>query len=347
MEPNLLVPLSELGKQPAAVVPGVVTPALVPVAPMQGEGRQIEEPAGLADFLASRVPQGAKSETVAFRKNAKGEEETLWTWSNEWPTEHDLGSKFGGGKYRVVTTLLGTGAKKAPKYEWAFILPAYPWDSLAANNRAKEEAEARNRAFAALPAGQSGDLRQKLEELALIRQAFAEPARPSFFETDTGKIVGAVIAAALPKLIERIVAPSNQKDPSEIFREQLTMTSNLLHVHKEAREIMQPKPEPEAPEAAPSSWLSDAVGLLNDLAPMISGLLHGPAMMRRPMVARAQAAPEVQAAQAAPAFERQTLADAAVEVYGVEGARTLFEELKIPADGVEFRAPASRGGDSE
>ena len=69
MEPDILVPLSELGRSqpPAAVVPSSFL----------GEGRQIEEPAGLADFLASRVPQGAKSETVAFRRNAKGEEETL------------------------------------------------------------------------------------------------------------------------------------------------------------------------------------------------------------------------------------------------------------------------------
>jgi len=343
MEPNLLVPLSELGKDPPAVQ-GVTTPTIVPASPVSGgEGRQIEEPAGLADFLASRVPQGAKSETVAFRKNPKGEEETLWTWSNEWPTEHDLGGKFGGGKYRVVTTILGTGARKAPKYEWAFILPAYPWDSLAAANRAKEEAETRNRAFAALPAGQSPDLRQKLEELALIRQAFAEPPRPSFFETDAGRIVGTVIAAALPKLIERLVAPSNQKDPSEIFREQIAMTSNLLNVHKEAREIMQPagaESEPEAP-----SWMAQAVSLLNDLAPMISGLLTAPAMVRAPMVRRAQAAPEVQAAQTGTPFERQTLADEAVRVYGVEGARTLFAELKIPADGVEFRAQAQEGAE--
>ena len=65
------------------------------------------------------------------------------------------------------------------------------------------------------------------------------------------------------------------------------------------------------------------------------------------LAAAAMGAAQVQAAQAAPAFERQTLADAAVGVYGVDGARTLFEELKIPADGVEFRAPASTGGDSE
>lgn len=331
MEPDILVPLSELGRSqpPAAVVPSAVF----------GEGRQIEEPAGLADFLASRVPQGAKSETVAFRRNAKGEEETLWTWNNEWPTEHDLGGKFGGGKYRVVTTILGTGAKKAPKHEWSFILPAYPWDSLAAANRAKEEAEARNRAVAAIPAGGSPDFRSKLEEMALLRQVMAEPPRPSFFETDAGKIVGTVIAAALPKLLERLIspaAPANQKDPSEIFRENLAMTSQMLSIHKEAREIMQPAGADSEPEAP--SWMAQAVSLLNDLAPMISGLLTAPAMVRAPMVRRAQAAPEVQAAQTGTPFERQTLADEAVRVYGVEGARTLFAELKIPADGVEFRA---------
>ena len=336
MEPDLLVPLSELGRSqpPAAVVPLAVS----------GEGRQIEEPAGLADFLASRVPQGAKSETVAFRRNAKGEEETLWTWNNEWPTEHDLGGKFGGGKYRVVTTILGTGAKKAPKHEWSFILPAYPWDSLAAANRAKEEAEARNRAVAAIPAGGSADFRAKLEELVLLRQTMAEPPKPGFFETPAGQIVGTVIAAALPKLLERLIsppAPANQKDPSEIFRENLAMTSQMLSIHKEAREIMQPagpEPEPEAP-----SWMAQAVSLLNDLAPMISGLLSAPAMVRAPMVRRAQAAPEVQAAQGGTPFERQTLADEAVRVYGVEGARTLFAELNIPADGVEFRAQAQEG----
>jgi len=337
MEPDILVPLSELGKTPA---PAAAMPAAV-----LGEGRQIEEPAGLADFLASRVPQGAKSETVAFRRNAKGEEETLWTWNNEWPTEHDLGGKFGGGKYRVVTTILGTGAKKAPKHEWSFILPAYPWDSLAAANRAKEEAEARNRAVAAIPAGGSADFRAKLEEMALLRQVMAEPPRPSFFETDAGKIVGTVIAAALPKLLERLIAPSvptNQKDPSELFRENLTMTSQLLSLHKDAREIMHPatESEPEAP-----SWMAQAVSLLNDLAPMISGLLSAPAMVRAPMVRRAQAAPEVQAAQGGTPFERQTLADEAVRVYGVEGARTLFAELKIPADGVEFRAQAQEGAE--
>lgn len=332
MEPDILVPLSELGKTsaPAAVMPAAVL----------GEGRQIEEPAGLADFLASRVPQGAKSETVAFRRNAKGEEETLWTWNNEWPTEHDLGGKFGGGKYRVVTTILGTGAKKAPKHEWSFILPAYPWDSLAAANRAKEEAEARNRAVAAIPAGGSADFRAKLEEMALLRQVMAEPPRPSFFETDAGKIVAGLIAAAVPKVLERLMSPPvpiNQKDPSELFRENLTMTSQLLSLHKDAREIMQPaaESEPESP-----SWMAQAVSLLNDLAPMISGLLSAPAMVRAPMVRRAQAAPEVQAAQGGTPFERQTLADEAVRVYGVEGARTLFAELNIPADGVEFRAQA-------
>lgn len=335
MEPDILVPLSELGKTsaPAAVMPAAVL----------GEGRQIEEPAGLADFLASRVPQGAKSETVAFRKNAKGEEETLWTWNNEWPTEHDLGGKFGGGKYRVVTTILGTGARKAPKHEWSFILPAYPWDSLAAANRAKEEAEARNRAVAAIPAGGSADFRAKLEEMALLRQVMAEPPRPSFFETDAGKIVAGLIAAAVPKVLERLMAPPvpiNQKDPSELFRENLTMTSQLLSLHKDAREIMQPaaESEPESP-----SWMAQAVSLLNDLSPMISGLLSAPAMVRAPMVRRAQAAPEVQAAQGGTPFERQTLADEAVRVYGVEGARTLFAELKIPADGVEFRAQAQEG----
>ena len=337
MEPDILVPLSELGKTsaPAAVMPAAVL----------GEGRQIEEPAGLADFLASRVPQGAKSETVAFRRNAKGEEETLWTWNNEWPTEHDLGGKFGGGKYRVVTTILGTGAKKAPKHEWSFLLPAYPWDSLAAANRAKEEAEARNRAVAAIPAGGSADFRAKLEEMALLRQVMAEPPRPSFFETDAGKIVAGLIAAAVPKVLERLMAPPvpiNQKDPSELFRENLTMTSQLLSLHKDAREIMQPaaESEPEAP-----SWMAQAVSLLNDLAPMISGLLSAPAMVRAPMVRRAQAAPEVQAAQGGTPFERQTLADEAVRVYGVEGARTLFAELKIPADGVEFRAQAQEGAE--
>lgn len=335
MEPDILVPLSELGKTPA---PAAAMPAAV-----LGEGRQIEEPAGLADFLASRVPQGAKSETVAFRRNAKGEEETLWTWNNEWPTEHDLGGKFGGGKYRVVTTILGTGAKKAPKHEWSFILPAYPWDSLAAANRAKEEADARNRAVAAIPAGGSADFRAKLEEMALLRQVMAEPPRPSFFETDAGKIVAGLIAAAVPKVLERLMAPPvpiNQKDPSELFRENLTMTSQLLSLHKDAREIMQPaaESEPEAP-----SWMAQAVSLLNDLAPMISGLLSAPAMVRAPMVRRAQAAPEVQAAQGGTPFERQTLADEAVRVYGVEGARTLFAELKIPADGVEFRAQAQEG----
>lgn len=335
MEPDILVPLSELGKTsaPAAVMPAAVL----------GEGRQIEEPAGLADFLASRVPQGAKSETVAFRRNAKGEEETLWTWNNEWPTEHDLGGKFGGGKYRVVTTILGTGAKKAPKHEWSFILPAYPWDSLAAANRAKEEAEARNRAVAAIPAGGSADFRAKLEEMALLRQVMAEPPRPSFFETDAGKIVAGLIAAAVPKVLERLMSPPvpiNQKDPSELFRENLTMTSQLLSLHKDAREIMQPaaESEPESP-----SWMAQAVSLLNDLAPMISGLLSAPAMVRAPMVRRAQAAPEVQAAQGGTPFERQTLADEAVRVYGVEGARTLFAELNIPADGVEFRAQAQEG----
>lgn len=337
MEPDILVPLSELGKTsaPAAVMPAAVL----------GEGRQIEEPAGLADFLASRVPQGAKSETVAFRRNAKGEEETLWTWNNEWPTEHDLGGKFGGGKYRVVTTILGTGAKKAPKHEWSFILPAYPWDSLAAANRAKEEAEARNRAVAAIPAGGSADFRAKLEEMALLRQVMAEPPRPSFFETDAGKIVAGLIAAAVPKVLERLMAPPvpiNQKDPSELFRENLTMTSQLLSLHKDAREIMQPaaESEPESP-----SWMAQAVSLLNDLAPMISGLLSAPAMVRAPMVRRAQAAPEVQAAQGGTPFERQTLADEAVRVYGVEGARTLFAELNIPADGVEFRAQAQEGAE--
>ena len=337
MEPDILVPLSELGKTsaPAAVMPAAVL----------GEGRQIEEPAGLADFLASRVPQGAKSETVAFRRNAKGEEETLWTWNNEWPTEHDLGGKFGGGKYRVVTTILGTGAKKAPKHEWSFILPAYPWDSLAAANRAKEEAEARNRAVAAIPAGGSADFRAKLEEMALLRQVMAEPPRPSFFETDAGKIVAGLIAAAVPKVLERLMAPPvpiNQKDPSELFRENLTMTSQLLSLHKDAREIMQPaaESEPESP-----SWMAQAVSLLNDLSPMISGLLSAPAMVRAPMVRRAQAAPEVQAAQGGTPFERQTLADEAVRVYGVEGARTLFAELKIPADGVEFRAQAQEGAE--
>ena len=331
MEPEILVPLSELGKTPA---PAAAMPAAV-----LGEGRQIEEPAGLADFLASRVPQGAKSETVAFRRNAKGEEETLWTWNNEWPTEHDLGGKFGGGKYRVVTTILGTGAKKAPKHEWSFILPAYPWDSLAAANRAKEEAEARNRAVAAIPAGGSADFRAKLEELVLLRQTMAEPPKPGFFETAAGQIVGTVIAAALPKILERLIAPpvpTNQKDPSETFRETLAMTTQMLSIHKEAREIMQPagpEPEPEAP-----SWMAQAVSLLNDLAPMISGLLSAPAMVRAPMVRRAQAAPEVQAAQGGTPFERQTLADEAVRVYGVEGAQTLFAELKIPADGVDFRA---------
>lgn len=337
MEPDILVPLSELGKIPA---PAAAMPAAV-----LGEGRQIEEPAGLADFLASRVPQGAKSETVAFRRNAKGEEETLWTWNNEWPTEHDLGGKFGGGKYRVVTTILGTGAKKAPKHEWSFILPAYPWDSLAAANRAKEEADARNRAVAAIPAGGSADFRAKLEEMALLRQVMAEPPRPSFFETDAGKIVAGLIAAAVPKVLERLMAPPvpiNQKDPSELFRENLTMTSQLLSLHKDAREIMQPaaESEPEAP-----SWMAQAVSLLNDLAPMISGLLSAPAMVRAPMVRRAQAAPEVQAAQGGTPFERQTLADEAVRVYGVEGARTLFAELKIPADGVEFRAQAQEGAE--
>jgi hypothetical protein len=337
MEPDILVPLSELGKTPA---PAAAMPAAV-----LGEGRQIEEPAGLADFLASRVPQGAKSETVAFRRNAKGEEETLWTWNNEWPTEHDLGGKFGGGKYRVVTTILGTGAKKAPKHEWSFILPAYPWDSLAAANRAKEEADARNRAVAAIPAGGSADFRAKLEEMALLRQVMAEPPRPSFFETDAGKIVAGLIAAAVPKVLERLMAPPvpiNQKDPSELFRENLTMTSQLLSLHKDAREIMQPaaESEPEAP-----SWMAQAVSLLNDLAPMISGLLSAPAMVRAPMVRRAQAAPEVQAAQGGTPFERQTLADEAVRVYGVEGARTLFAELKIPADGVEFRAQAQEGAE--
>lgn len=334
MEPEILVPLSELGKNPA---PAAAMPAAV-----LGEGRQIEEPAGLADFLASRVPQGAKSETVAFRRNAKGEEETLWTWNNEWPTEHDLGGKFGGGKYRVVTTILGTGAKKAPKHEWSFILPAYPWDSLAAANRAKEEAEARNRAVAAIPAGGSADFRAKLEELVLLRQTMAEPPKPGFFETPAGQIIGTVIAATLPKLLERLISPpvpANQKDPSEIFRENLAMTSQMLSIHKEAREIMQPAgPEPEAP-----SWMAQAVSLLNDLAPMISGLLSAPAMVRAPMVRRAQAAPEVQAAQGGTPFERQTLADEAVRVYGVEGARTLFAELNIPADGVEFRAQAQEG----
>jgi len=337
MEPDILVPLSELGKTPA---PAAAMPAAV-----LGEGRQIEEPAGLADFLASRVPQGAKSETVAFRRNAKGEEETLWTWNNEWPTEHDLGGKFGGGKYRVVTTILGTGAKKAPKHEWSFILPAYPWDSLAAANRAKEEADARNRAVAAIPAGGSADFRAKLEEMALLRQVMAEPPRPSFFETDAGKIVAGLIAAAVPKVLERLMAPPvpiNQKDPSELFRENLTMTSQLLSLHKDAREIMQPaaESEPEAP-----SWMAQAVSLLNDLAPMISGLLSAPAMVRAPMVRRAQAAPEVQAAQGGTPFERQTLADEAVRVYGVEGARTLFAELKIPADGVEFRAQEQEGAE--
>lgn len=337
MEPEILVPLSELGKTPA---PAAAMPAAV-----LGEGRQIEEPAGLADFLASRVPQGAKSETVAFRRNAKGEEETLWTWNNEWPTEHDLGGKFGGGRYRVVTTILGTGARKAPKHEWSFILPAYPWDSLAAANRAKEEAEARNRAVAAIPAGGSADFRAKLEEMALLRQVMAEPPRPSFFETDAGKIVAGLIAAAVPKVLERLMAPPvpiNQKDPSELFRENLTMTSQLLSLHKDAREIMQPaaESEPEAP-----SWMAQAVSLLNDLAPMISGLLSAPAMVRAPMVRRAQAAPEVQAAQGGTPFERQTLADEAVRVYGVEGARTLFAELKIPADGVEFRAQAQEGAE--
>ena len=337
MEPEILVPLSELGKTPA---PAAAMPAAV-----LGEGRQIEEPAGLADFLASRVPQGAKSETVAFRRNAKGEEETLWTWNNEWPTEHDLGGKFGGGRYRVVTTILGTGAKKAPKHEWSFILPAYPWDSLAAANRAKEEADARNRAVAAIPAGGSADFRAKLEEMALLRQVMAEPPRPSFFETDAGKIVAGLIAAAVPKVLERLMAPPvpiNQKDPSELFRENLTMTSQLLSLHKDAREIMQPaaESEPEAP-----SWMAQAVSLLNDLAPMISGLLSAPAMVRAPMVRRAQAAPEVQAAQGGTPFERQTLADEAVRVYGVEGARTLFAELKIPADGVEFRAQAQEGAE--
>jgi len=337
MEPDILVPLSELGKIPA---PAAAMPAAV-----LGGGRQIEEPAGLADFLASRVPQGAKSETVAFRRNAKGEEETLWTWNNEWPTEHDLGGKFGGGKYRVVTTILGTGAKKAPKHEWSFILPAYPWDSLAAANRAKEEADARNRAVAAIPAGGSADFRAKLEEMALLRQVMAEPPRPSFFETDAGKIVAGLIAAAVPKVLERLMAPPvpiNQKDPSELFRENLTMTSQLLSLHKDAREIMQPaaESEPEAP-----SWMAQAVSLLNDLAPMISGLLSAPAMVRAPMVRRAQAAPEVQAAQGGTPFERQTLADEAVRVYGVEGARTLFAELKIPADGVEFRAQAQEGAE--
>lgn len=335
MEPEILVPLSELGKTPA---PAAAMPAAV-----LGEGRQIEEPAGLADFLASRVPQGAKSETVAFRRNAKGEEETLWTWNNEWPTEHDLGGKFGGGKYRVVTTILGTGAKKAPKHEWSFILPAYPWDSLAAANRAKEETEARNRAVAAIPAGGSADFRAKLEEMALLRQVMAEPPRPSFFETDAGKIVAGLIAAAVPKVLERLMAPPvpiNQKDPSELFRENLTMTSQLLSLHKDAREIMQPESEPEAP-----SWMAQAVSLLNDLAPMISGLLSAPAMVRAPMVRRAQAAPEVQAAQGGTPFERQTLADEAVRVYGVEGARTLFAELKIPADGVEFRAQEHEGAE--
>lgn len=343
MEPDILVPLSELGR-PQALAASWPAPKDPP--PPQGEGRQIEEPAGLSDFLASRVPQGAKSETVAFRRNAKGEEETLWTWSNEWPTEHDLGAKFGGGKYRVVLTVLGTGAKKAPKHEWSFILPAYPWDSLAATNRAKEEAEARNRSLSALPAGASTDLRSKLEELNLLRQTFGEPARPSFFETDAGKIVGTVIAAALPKLIERLISPPNQKDPSQLFQDQIAMTTNLLSLHKDAREIMSPTPAPEPVAAEPSSWVADAVGLLNDLAPMISGLLRGG---RVPgfMVRHAQAAPEVQAAQTGSIVERQTIANEAVRVYGVDGARTLFAELKIPADGVEFVAPVAPGSGEE
>ena len=91
--------------------------------------------------------------------------------------------------------------------------------------------------------------------------------------------------------------------------------------------------------------MAQAVSLLNDLAPMISGLLSAPAAVRSPMVRRAQAAPEVQAAQGGTPFERQTLADEAVRVYGVEGARTLFAELKIPADGVEFRAQAQEGAE--
>ena len=332
MEPDLLVPLSELGRS---------APPLAHQAPAAvfGEGRQIEEPAGLSDFLASRIPTGAQSETVAFRKNTKGEEETLWTWKNEWPTEHDLGGKFGGGKYRVVTTILGTGAKKAPKHEWTFTLPAYPWDALAASNRQKEEAETRNRALAAMPSGGSENFRAKLEEMALLRQVMAEPARPGFFETDGGKIVAGILAAAVPKLIERFLiptAPANQKDPSEIFRENLAMTSQMLSIHKEAREIMQPAGADSEPEAP--SWMAQAVSLLNDLAPMISGLLTAPAIFRAPMILRAQAAPEVQAAQTGTSFERQTLADEAVRVYGVEGARTLFAELKIPAEGVELRA---------
>lgn len=332
--PDLLVPFSELGK-----VGGFIPPA--PSQAAQGEGRQIEEPAGLADFLASRVPQGARSETILFRKNPKGEEETLWTYRDEWPTEHDVGSMFGGGRYRVIVTILGSGSKKAPKFEWSFVLPAYPWDKLASDRRRREEQEENSRALAGLPAGSPQDLRSRLEELRLMREAIqpqaVQPVR-SFLDTEGGKILAGAFVAVLPTLLDRFFSPAQQAAPqktqSEVFQEQLAMTSSLLALHKDAREVMQDKPEAE--EGGPS-WLSAAVGLLDALAPTISALMTAPKMARAPMVNMAKSAPEVQAAQIGTAIERQTLADAAVKNYGVEGARQLFEELGIPSTGIEFR----------
>lgn len=342
--PDILVPLSDLGKPGAGwpAPPAPPVPFGPDAKPAHGEGRQIEEPAGLADFLASRIPSGSRSETILFRKNKAGEEETLWTYRDEWPTEHDVGSMFGGGRYRVVVTLLGTGSKKAPKYEWSFVLPSYPWDRLAADRRRREEQEDTSRVLSGLPAGGSQDLKSRLEELrmmqAVIQPQSAQAPAPSFLNTDGGKLLAGAVVAMLPKLLDRFLSPpasaQPQKTPTEIFQDQLAMTSSLLSLHKDAREVMQDKPEAE--EGGPS-WLAAAVGLLDALAPTISALMTAPKIARAPMVHIAKNAPEVQAAQTGTPIERQTLADAAVKNYGITGARQLFEELGIPSDGIEFR----------
>lgn len=306
------------------------SPPAPQVVPSRGEPRATEEPAGLADFLSSRLPEGAQFEAILYRKNSAGKEETVYHYRNKWPDESEVGSQFGGGEYRLVVAVKGSTRGKTPKWEWPFSLASYPWDRIAQDNR-RRESEGRT---SSPSVAEAPTLRDRLAELREL-QALSAPARSPMLPPEVVAALVPVAVAAVGKLLDRLLSPPSAPNPSDIIREHLSMTTSMLQLHKDAREVMQPSaPEPSEPPR--SSWVADLVGLMNDFAPMIQTALSLPAAARGPMLRAAESAPEVQAARTGSSMDRQALAEAAAESYGWERVPELFAALKIPTEGVQI-----------
>lgn len=309
----------------------LTAPAPAPVSDFR-EPRNTEEPAGLADFLESRIPKGAQFEAVLYRKNEAGKEETVYHYRNKWPDESEVGSRFGGGEYRLVVAVKNSTKAKPPRWEWPFSLASYPWDQIAADNRRRER-EQNDHARAVAPPALDGGIRDRLTELREL-QALTAPQRSPMFPPELVAALVPVAVAAVGKLLDRLLTPPPTPNPSDLIRDHLNMTQSMLSLHREAREVMQPTPEPQEP--ARSSWVADLVGLMNDFAPVIQTALSMPAAMRAPMLRAAEGAPEVHAARAGSAADRQAIAEAAAESYGWDKVPELFASLRIPLDGVQI-----------